>query len=102
MFPQEQFNNIFDARNGWKRGTTAQNGSVLSEEEVKINDIVLVTAQVARYVSKDDCTGAPRSIREWGGLPWRVTFDLLKIELIARGNPVVEEVIVPEEEEEEI
>ena len=99
---QEQFGNIFDARKGWKRGTTAENGITLPEDEVMINDIVLVTTQVARYVSKDDCTGAPRSIREWGGLLWRVTFDLLKIELIARGAPVAQEVIVPEEEEEEI
>ena len=96
---QEQFTRYFDARESWKRGV---NGDQLSEDDVLVNDIVLVTAQIARYVAKEDCTGAPKGVREWGGLPWRVTLELLKMDLIARGAPEVEEEVVGVEDEEEI
>ena len=97
MTVQENFSQIFDAREGWKRGV---NGTVLPEDDVLENDIVLVTAQIARYVAKEDCTGAPKGIREWNGLPWRVTLDLMRIDLIARGEPAVEEEVISADEEE--
>ena len=76
------------------------NGTVLPEDDVLVNDIVLVTAQIARYIAKEDCTGATKGIREWGGLPWRVTLELMRIDLIARGEAGAEEEVIGADEEE--
>ena len=71
----------------------------MREEDVQINDIVLVMAQITRYVAKEDCEPVPKGIRDWRGLPYRVTMDLEKISLIARAEDAVVEEIISDDED---
>ena len=66
---------------------------------MQINDIVLVTAHIARYVAKEDCEGVPKSVRNWDGLPYRIALELVKMDLIARGEAAVPVPVVDVEEE---
>ena len=66
---------------------------------MQVNDIMLVTAHIARYVAKEDCEGTPKSVRNWDGLPYRIALELVKMDLIARGEVTVPVPVVDVDEE---